>query len=126
VRVFFHIASLFLSDVTLATETLGISPLQDVSSTPSQSSDQVEVNAVAGNEVAVGGPAEVLPVPKVMTPVSCLNEICVVRKLSIPQYEPRGEVGVAHMKIFTMGVWVRDMELRGMFHSGISHIDSAV
>jgi len=105
---------------------LGSSPLQDVSSTPSHSSDQIEVNAVAGNEVAVGGPAEVLPVPKVMTPVSCLNEICVVRKLSIPQYKSMSEVGVAHMKIFTMEGYVRDMELRGMLHSGISHIDCAV
>jgi len=78
----------------------------------------LEVNAVVGNEVE--GPAAVLPVPKavpkLMTPVGCLNEICVVRKLSIPQYEPRGEVGVAHMKIFTMGVWVRDMDLRGMLN----------
>ena len=57
-------------------------------------------------------------VPKVMTPVSCLNEICVVRKLSIPKYESKAEIGVAHMKIFTMEVHVRDMELRGMLHPG--------
>ena len=39
----------------------------------------MEVNAVAGNEVE--GPVSVpvvLPVPKVVTPVSCLNEVCVV------------------------------------------------
>ena len=106
---------------------MGTSPLRDVSSTPSHSSDQIEVNdAVVANEVAVGGPAEVLPVPKVMTPVSCLNEICVVRKLSIPQYKSMSEVGVAHMKIFTIEGYVRDMELRGMLHLGFSHIDSAV
>jgi len=89
----------------------------DVSTPPS---DQMEVDAVVGN--VAGGPA-VLPVPKVMTPVGCLNEICVVRKVSIPQYESRGEVGVAHMKIFSMGVWVRDMNLRGMLNFGISLMD---
>jgi len=80
----------------------------DVSTPPN---DQIEVNAVAGNET--GGPA-VLPVLKKMTPVGCLNEICVVMKLSIPQYESKGEVGVAHMKVFTTRVWVPDMNLRGI------------
>ena len=88
----------------------------DVSTPPS---DQLEVNAIAVNQA--GGPP-VMPVLKVMTPVSCLSEICVVRKLSIPQYEFRGEVGVAHMKIFTMEVWVHDMNLRGMQKSGISYM----
>ena len=109
-----------------ATQTLDTRPFQDVSSTP-PSSDQMEVNAIAGNQVQ--GPARVpvvLTVPKMMTPVSCLNEICVVRKLSIPQYKSMSEVGVAHMKIFTMEGYVRDMELRGMLHPGISHIDSVV
>jgi len=115
--------SLFILDISSATEILDTRSLQDVSSTPLQSSDQFEVNAVAGNEV--GGPA-VLPVAKVMTPVSCLNEICVVRKLSIPQYKSMGEVGVTHMKIFTMEVYVRDMELRGMLHLGIPNMDFAV
>ena len=78
----------------------------------------MEVSAVAGNEVR--GPA-VLSKPKVMTPVSCLNKICVVTKLSIPQYQSRSEVGVAHMNIWTMEVWVRDMELRGNCYTLVSH-----
>ena len=83
----------------------------------------MEVDAVAGNQA--GGPA-VVPVLKMMTPVGCLNEICVIRKLSIPQYESKGEIGIAHMKIFTMGVWVRDMNLRGMLNSGILYMDWTV
>jgi len=108
---------LSISIVSAATENLDPHLLQDVSTL--HISDQIEVNnAVADNEG--GDPAE--SVPKAMTPISCLNEICVVRKLSIPQYESMGEVGVAHMKIFTMEVWVRDMDLRGMLNPSISHI----
>jgi len=91
-------------------DTSSIPLLSDVSTLPS---DQIEVSAF-GNQA--GGPAAVLPVPKVTNPVGCLNEICVVRKLSIPQYESKGEAGVAHMKFFTMGVWVQDMNLRGMLN----------
>jgi len=73
----------------------------------------MEVSAVAGNQA--GGPA-VLPEPKVMTPVSCLKEICVVQKLSKPKYQSKGEVPVANMTMFLMDVWVDDMNLRGMLH----------
>ena len=58
----------------------------------------------------------VLSGPKVTTPVSCLNEICVATKLSIPQYELKGEVALPMVTIFSMEVWVRDMNLRGMLH----------
>ena len=57
---------------------MDIKYLLDVSSTP-PSSDQMEVNAVAGNEVeGLASVPVVLPVPKVMTPASYLNEVCVV------------------------------------------------
>ena len=95
----------------MATENLDTLPFpSDVSTPPS---DQMEVS-----DDQVGGPA-VVPLPKVMTPVSCLNEICVVRKLSIPQYESKGEVALPQVTIFSMEVWVRDMNLRGMLHPGI-------
>lgn len=83
-------------------------------------SDEIELNGVAG------APA-VLAVPKVITPVSCLDEICMVRKLSIPQYEYKGEVGKTHKKVFTMEVWVCDMDVTGMLNTGyLTYGDCAV
>ncbi len=90
----------------------------------------MEVNDVAGNEIdgsaSVPVVSVVLPVPKVMTPVSCLHEICVVRKLSIPQYKSMEEVGRAHTKIFTIEGYVRDMELRGILHPCILNMNVPV
>lgn len=62
-----------------------------------------------------------------MTPVSCLNEICMVRKLSLPDYY-ESSTGFGQTKMFTMVVWVRDMELRGrpISHPIILQMDCAV
>jgi len=118
---FYFIFYLFNFYVSAAAENVDTIPLSSDVSTPP--SDQLEVNAVAGNEVGV--PA-VLPVPKVMTPVGCLKEICVVKKVSIPKYQSKGEVPVANMTMFLMDVWVGDMNLRGILHPGISKIDFTV
>lgn len=77
---------------------------------PKPPSDQIEVVAAVANQVE--GP-DVMPTPKVMTPISCLKEICVARKLSIPKYQFKSETKVAHMSISLMEVWVPDMDLRG-------------
>ena len=73
----YFIFYLFNFYVSAAAENVDTIPLSSDVSTPP--SDQLEVNAVAGNEVEGSASVPVvLPVPKVMTPVSSLNEVCVV------------------------------------------------